>query len=299
MQKKNCKSFTKFNIFKMKIKNLNLTIIFVSYFSDVKVKKIIKKLDSNFKIIVVENSNNRELEKNVVKFNKNVKFYFPKVNNGFGAGLNYGLKRIKTNYILYLDLDTEITSSQIIKVYKKAKTTKSFGVITAKIKGQNYHNLILENNLTNGMKSVSYNTGCLMMFNKKIFKKVGYFDENFFLYFEENDFYERCKKNKKKIFLFEKITISHQGSGSIEKNLSLKYNELRNWHYCWSKFNYYLKHRGIFSAYSKTFPNLIKSIKGILKNSIIMNKKNLNLSYAELSGLISAYIRLSSYFRIH
>ena len=115
-----------------------------------------------------------------------------------------------------------------------------------------------------------------MMFEKKIFNLVGYFDERFFLYFEETDFYERCKKINKKIYLLDKIKVIHHGSGSIDKTFNENYKRLRNWHYCWSKYNFYLKHKGIFVALSKTFPNLRKSILGMI-----------------------AYFGLDSNFRIH
>ena len=185
------------------------------------------------------------------------------------------------------------------EVEEEAKLTNNFGVITVKIKGQNYKNLILGNDLENKMKFLNFNTGCVMMFENENFDKIGYFDERFFLYFEESDFYERCKKLNKKIYLYEKVTIEHLGGSSIDARLIEKYKQLRNWHYCWSKYNFYLKHKGILIAISKTFPNLKNSIKGIIFNILFFNKRNLNLSLSELSGLMSGYLNLKSYFRIH
>ncbi len=278
--------------------NKNFTIICVSYRSNEKVKKLIQNLGGKFNIVIVENSNNRHLAKKFEK-NRNIKFLFPKNNNGFGAGLNFGLKKIKTKYILYLDLDTKISPSQIFRIYKKSIKISNFGVITTYIQGQDYKKLILGTDKSNNMKYVSFNTGCVMMFEKKIFNLVGYFDERFFLYFEETDFYERCKKINKKIYLLDKIKVIHHGSGSIDKTFNENYKRLRNWHYCWSKYNFYLKHKGIFVALSKTFPNLRKSILGMIINFIFYNDKKMSLSYAEFSGLINAYFGLDSNFRIH
>ena len=278
--------------------NKNFTIICVSYRSNEKVKKLIKNLGTKFNIVIVENSNNRSLAKKFKK-KKNIKFFFPKSNNGFGAGLNFGLKKIKTKYILYLDLDTKISPSQIFSIYKKSIKVSNFGVITTYIKGQDYKKLILGTDKSNNMKYVSFNTGCVMVFEKNIFNQVGYFDERFFLYFEETDFYERCKKINKKIYLLDKIKISHHGSSSIDKTFNENYKRLRNWHYCWSKYNFYLKHRGIFIAISKTFPNLRKSIFGMIVNFIVFDHKKMRLSYSEFSGLINAYLGLGSNFRIH
>ena len=106
-------------------------------------------------------------------------------------------------------------------------------------------------------------------------------------------------ENNKKIFLFEKILVSHEGSGSIDIKYKQKYDILRNWHYCWSKFNYYCKHDGYVVAFSKTFPNLIKSLKGMIISIIKFNYQNFDKHLAEFKGILSAYFRLSSYYRIN
>jgi len=282
----------------MKKLNSDFTIILVSFKSKEKVFKLVSKLKKNIKIIIIENSNDKSLEKKLNKL-KNISFYYPNCNKGFAAGLNYGVKKAKTKYILYLDIDTKINSSQIKKLFKKIKNTENFGVVTAKVKGQNYKDLILGKDKKTKMKYVKFNTGCVMVFNRKAFINLGGFDESFFLYFEETDFYERCKKRNKKIFLFEDILVEHEGKGSIDNAYKKKYEVLRNWHYCWSKFNYYYKHHNYFTAFSKTFPNLVKSLKGILKSLFRFDVYKLNLHIAEVGGLISAYFRLNSFYRIN
>ena len=274
-----------------------LTIILVSFKSRKSLTKIISKIKNKLNIIVVENSNDKYIKNKFLK-NKNIKIYFPNENKGFGAGLNYGVKKAKTRYVLYLDIDTHITLLQIIKLYNQAKKTKKFGVITAKIQGQNYKDLILGKDKTTGMKFVKFNTGCVMLFDKHIFNEVGGFDENFFLYFEEADFYQRCINIKKKIYLFEKIIIEHEGKGSIDIMYKNKYEILRNWHYCWSKFNYYNKHSNYFVGFSKTFPNLIKSIKGMIFSIFKLKIFEFRCHKAEFLGILSAYIRLKSFYRI-
>ena len=275
-----------------------LSIVLVSFRSRKKIKQIISKIDKKFKIFVVENSYDKDLENKINK-RKNIFFLYPNYNKGFGAGLNYGINKVKTRYVLYLDIDTKINTGQIYKLYNKTIRTKNFGAITAKLKGQNYEDLILGTDKIYKMKYVKFNTGCVMMFEKKTFNKMGKFDEDFFLYFEESDYYKRCIDNNKKIYLFEKILISHEGRGSIDKEFKKKYDILRNWHYCWSKFNYYFKHHGYFVAFSKTFPNLVKSLKGMILTVLFLNFYEFQKHLAEFKGILSAYLRLGSYYRIN
>jgi hypothetical protein len=71
-------------------------------------------------------------------------------------------------------------------------------------------------------------TGCMLFFNKKIVDKIGFWNEKYFLYFEDSDFCERSKLAGFKLFYNPKIIIWHknaqstQGSGS---KLHLKYQE--------------------------------------------------------------------------
>ena len=48
-----------------------------------------------------------------------------------------------------------------------------------------------------------------MFLNIDQFKDIGFFDDNFFIYFEEIDLCRRLRKMKKKIYLDQTIKINH------------------------------------------------------------------------------------------
>ena len=58
--------------------------------------------------------------------------------------------------------------------------------------------------------------------------KNEFFDENYFLYFEEIDLCKKVKNNKGKIFLDPKIIIKHSGASSVDKisNIELEKTEI-------------------------------------------------------------------------
>ena len=77
-----------------------LSIVTVSFKSSKRLIKLISNLDKKFKIIIVENSQDKKLKKKLSN-RKNLIFYYPSTNKGFGAGLIYGMKRTTTKYVLY------------------------------------------------------------------------------------------------------------------------------------------------------------------------------------------------------
>ena len=77
-------------------------------------------------------------------------------------------------------------------------------------------------------------TGCLMCFDSKVVNKLGYWDEDYFLYYEDADYCERAKQNNINLWYDPSIEIWHKnaqstdGSGSklhenFQKNSQLKF----------------------------------------------------------------------------
>jgi N-acetylglucosaminyl-diphospho-decaprenol L-rhamnosyltransferase len=276
----------------------DLTISLVSYKSEEQIKKLVSVLDNNISIIVVDNSHNLEFKKFLEDNHKNIRILLPKKNLGFGGGLNLAIKESTTEYVMHLDCDVKISNQDIEKLITKAQSVLNFGVITPKLSDQKYEDLIINYDKQNNLTMVSFNTGCAMLFKKKEFYEVGFFDENFFLYFEEHDYYIRCMNLNKPIYLYEDVIIEHAGHQSINEENRYDYLLCRNWHYCWSKFYYFKKHFNYFHALKKTSPNLLSALKNSIRFLFKGDLYRAKLYLAELSGLISSYLLLKSYYRM-
>ena len=275
----------------------DLCMIIVSFKSKTKTLKLIKKIDKAIEVIIVENSQDKSLKLLIEKKYKNIKVLLPAYNNGFSWALNLAVKKTNKKYIMYLDTDINVTKSQIVQLLNTVNKIKNFGAITPKLYKQDYKDLIIHNNKTQGLTEVSFNTGAIMLMKKSIMKKVNYFDSNIFLYFEENDYYQKCMDINLPIFMYDKITIKHEASSSIEKNLTHEFIKIRCWHYCWSKFYYYKKNFSYFYGLKKTFPNFIRAIKKYLFFSIKKENKKADLHKAEIRGLLASYMLKKSYYR--
>lgn len=76
-------------------------------------------------------------------------------------------------------------------------------------------------------------TGCFMSFDISVIKKIGLWDESYFLYFEDADYCERAKRANiapyfdPKIILWHKNAQSTKGSGSELHQTYQKINQLR------------------------------------------------------------------------
>ncbi len=262
-----------------------LSVIIVAYRPDkVKLRKILKKIGKQTKIIIINNC--KEYNLNDIKFSKKTKIIRSK-NYGNGAGINLGLKNCKTKLALYLDIDVEFKNNFIQKFINYSKKVKDFSVLIPN-----------HGNLNSKKKRIEKYEGeaSVMLFNIKKFRKTKIFDENYFLYFEELDLFYNCKKMGLKTYFVTHLNIKHLRASSISDNVH-KISNLRSWHYMWSMFFYYKKNFSYFMAVKKTFFLIIKDFLMLLIYLIIFNKFKFQNRFYRLFGILSCMLGLKSYLR--
>jgi len=278
------------------IYNEKLTIILVSFHSDHIIENLIKILEKNIRIIVIENSLNIKIKTYLEEKFKNVHVVIPKKNLGNGGGINLGLSLVKTEFSLYLDPDVKPDKGMIDILLKNTEKIKNFSILAPKEQNYNYgEDQYIKHDKNKNHHKMKFITGCALLFSMKSLSKTGYFDENIFLYYEEHDLYHRCLKLDLHIYLIDDAKYEHQGTSSTKPSYNHEIYLNRNWHYCWSKFYYYKKNYGYFYGIRKTIPNFLRALRKYIFYKITGNKKNSSLHMAELQGLLSSYfLRKSS-----
>ena len=83
---------------------------------------------------------------------------------------------------------------------------------------------------------VEWVDGFAMLLNKKQLREGIYFDENFFLYLENDDFCLRTRKAGGSILIMPNSKINHKGAKAVDSKYEKEIELSRNWHWIWSKF---------------------------------------------------------------
>lgn len=208
---------------------IKLSVIVVNYKADQYLKKCLESIgqDKLWETIVVDNSKN---------------------NIGYGGGCNLGTKKARGEYLLFLNPDTIVLPQAFKKMILFMKKNSEVGILGPRL----YKNLKNEKQLSfcrfpnpissifiyspikslwpnnpfwnkhiykerlNPKKEIEVDAvaGAALMIRADTFKKIGGFDENFFLYFEENDLCRQVQKTGKKVVFFPKAEIVHFGGKS-------------------------------------------------------------------------------------
>tara|TARA_Y100000590_G_scaffold369313_1_gene430479 strand:- start:315 stop:1178 length:864 start_codon:yes stop_codon:yes gene_type:complete len=282
---------------------MELTIVIVSFKSGEILNRCLEAIDSKYPVIVVENSLNPNLKEDIEKKYKNVNCILPKENLGYGGGNNLGISKVKTKYLLILNPDTILFQDTLDQLLYHAKKIEDFAILGPKItEGESIENEeINKKNIIKSEdgieKSISYLKGFALFINKPQFENIGFFDENFFLYFEEIDLCKRVIKNGKKIFLIPKAKIKHTGGQSHIKNINTPMELSRNWHWMWSTFYYHKKHHGYLFALLKISKKLFSSFLKVIIFTIFFQKQKKEIYKHRLGGIINSILGKKAWYR--
>ncbi len=178
----------------------------------------------NFEIIFVDNASTDDSVEFVEKNYPEVIVVQSDKNLGFAGGNNLGIRQAKGDLLLLLNNDTWVENDFLEKmVFQYMKL--GYDVIAPT--EYHYDKKPLEGGFvmkidpfghpvpTDGaLVSLFYLSGSSLLFSKEIYEETGGLDEDFFMYFEEVDWFWRLHLMKKTVFQCSDIHYYHAGAGS-------------------------------------------------------------------------------------
>ncbi len=285
-----------------------LSVVIVSFKSDKVIESCIQSIPETTNIVVVDNSNSKSFKDKLEKKYKNVKCILSSENLGMGAGNNLGLKHIDTDYAFILNPDLILHSEAINHIIQELKKNDSFGILAPISDDNEYPNYKIDNqdlqtSDNNKLLSVTSIDGYAMVLNlkrlKRIFDKFGnnFFDENFFMYLENDDLCKRIIDKGEKIFVLKDSKVKHLGAKAVDPKFKYEVELSRNWHWMWSKFYFNKKHYGYMTALIKGFPSFGSGMIKFFFYLIMNNKFKKDIYRQRVQGFICALLGKKSSYR--
>ena len=262
-----------------------ITIVIITYKSGNIIYDFINKIPSTIKTIIIDNSQDYELKKNIEEKYKNISVYL-KENNGVSSALNYAVEKIKTKYFLQISPDLEFNFEDLNIFLDFAKTKKNnFAALGPRFLDvkQKSHKQINENLKFGKIDSIH---GSCMFIDKNIFLKIGKFDENFFLYFEETEYCYRAKKKGYLSYQINDIKVTTKGR-SVDL-VSDSFSNILIWHFIWSKFYFHKKKYGKLLSLIIFLPLLVRILFRIILYTITKNEISTTKYKTRLDGLLKS-----------
>lgn len=216
---------------------------------------------SPLEIIVVDN-NSKDGSQEFVKTNyEKVILIENKENYGFAKGNNIGFEISKGDYILILNNDTIVTPNFLSSLIKDFENNPKIACLQPQIRlsenkqlldgvgafltptGFLYHFGYLKDRMLtkyNKKMKIFSAKGACMLLRRKVIEKIGLFDDDFFIFFEETDLCFRLWLAGYFVMYEPKSVIYHFGGGDTTFSNSYQhekraYLSMRNMIYCYIK----------------------------------------------------------------
>jgi GT2 family glycosyltransferase len=227
-----------------------LSIIILNYNLTDAVRACLRSLaDVDAEIVVADNhSPDRSIEQLQSEF-PHVKFLFLNTNNGFSHGNNAAAKMTTTEYLFILNPDTIVPPKTIEMLLQFIQAHPEVGVVAPMLEHPDgsfqfsyydspnltwevaealyLHGIFREKRRKKDEDTymnqqlpfeVNWAAGAALMIRKKVYDRIGGFDEDFFLIYEDVDLCDRIRDEGYKIIYMPTVKIIHQDGGIIKKN---------------------------------------------------------------------------------
>lgn len=277
----------------------NITFVIVTFKSEKIINDCLETLPKESKIIVIENSKNINLKKDLEAKYDNIEVIISN-NNGMGSSNNIGLKACKTKFAYVINPDVKLKKNTLSNIFESAKLIKDFTILSPLNGNEKFPNYLIKNsykNINEDIIDVDQIDGFSMLINLEKFQDNLYFDENIFLYLENDDLCLRIKKKNENIYLIRNSIIEHLGSSSSDNLLSKELEYSRNWHWMWSKYYYNKKHYGHSVALTSISLNFFSGIFKYLIYLLIFNDYKKKIYKMRIFGIINAILNRPSWYR--
>lgn len=191
----------------------------------------------SYEVILVDNAS-IDGSKEVFQADSRIKYVYSDENLGFGRGNNLGYQYASGDYIFLLNSDTLLINNAVYELYSfmskhpefaitggslydsEMQPCHSYGLMLPSFKqelntlfrgrlGFKNKDKIKADLLKNGNATVGYITGADMMLRRSLIEEVGFFDPDFFMYYEETEMTYRYFKKKYKSVYYPKAKIQH------------------------------------------------------------------------------------------
>jgi GT2 family glycosyltransferase len=240
-----------------------VSISIVTYNNDKIIKKCLQSIFKNinntdFELIIVDNNSSDSTVSIIEKDFKNVRLIKNEKNVGFGAAHNIAIELGKGKYHLVINPDIIFTENTIEKLINFMEENSDVGLVSPKIifpdgriqylckRSPCLFNLCIRRFAPgfiqklfkkridyfemretgyNKIMDVYYLSGSFMLFRKNVLEKIGGFDENIFMYFEDADITHRIGEISRALF-YPYTSVVHLWERGSYKNIKLLFISL-------------------------------------------------------------------------
>ena len=272
------------------------TAVIVNYNSVDIIGECLRPLQGIHEVIVVDNGSEDDSVAMIERDFPDVRLIRAGSNLGNGAGLNLGAALAHTPYLLLIDPDAVLLPEELVKLYDAIKEYKDAAFITPTlyvprhgrdvwVMGPNelqHHRGRFE---AGGPFCSWFHAGTVMLFRTDVYRELGGFDDNIFLYCEDVDLCIRVHKAGYSMIALPDARAEHLNSRSTKPTVRLHWR--KDWNFKWSFLYLTEKHRGRKAMRREAWKMFRKVGPKSLLYALTFSRKRFVRDFAGVHGILS------------
>jgi N-acetylglucosaminyl-diphospho-decaprenol L-rhamnosyltransferase len=271
---------------------MSIGIVVVTHNSERVLPACLKSLPRGCDVVVVDNAS-ADASADIAR-SSGASVLVNRQNLGFGTACNQGARLLKTSHVLFLNPDATLAPealSELEKTIELYPDAGGFGLAVEDLgKRQKYRSVSFiqsqgrpfpKESPPTQIAEVDFLDGAAFACDLQMFLDLGGFDEDIFLYFEDDDLCFRIRDRNRKLLYVPSAHVLHERNGSSGKKLRLDY--FRSFHATKSRILVSEKHNIPLDLRGERRRGAVHLLRGLATLNIRKAAKSLGV----LSALMS------------
>jgi GT2 family glycosyltransferase len=283
----------------IKVSGNDVTVVTVAYNSAHCLAALSAALKPLKYILIVDNASDDGLQTQLPLTLPHATLLRNDRNLGFGAANNRALAQVKTPYALLLNPDCLPTPEFFDGLLQAAVDFPDAAIIAPHLMHRNgtpevsYRwpatHWVSRGPKADGPCCVGFACGAVMLLNMDVMKRIGFFDETFFLYYEDEDLCQRVFLAGQQIVLVPEVEITHLSRGSVKGPNPLKSEFIRGYHHAQSKLVFERKYFGAALSARLRWKTLFLALLTLTLRLLLPQPRYLARLLGRIVGLCRSY----------
>jgi N-acetylglucosaminyl-diphospho-decaprenol L-rhamnosyltransferase len=282
-----------------------VTVLTVTHNGGQVIGNMLRTIPDGIPIIVVDNASTDDTLEIVRSVAPQAKLILNEVGLGYGNGMNCGLLEVETEFSFLVNPDSLLTDQVFIALIQAADAFPNAGLLGPTLLNPDgslelSHDVQLLDRKAFGKRThetapegpicTEFLSGASVLLRMAAGRKIGFFDPELFLYYEDDEMCMRLRKAGYEVILVPDAVVTHIGGGSVRPNPAYYWEKF--WHMAWSRLYFEKKHRGTAEARKLAANRMCKYAFKSIGNLLIWNRTKYWRDAARCAGSFAFLIGL-------
>jgi len=288
-----------------------ISIIIVTHHSAAVIYNCLKNFKKASNIFIVDNASDDETIAIAESMVPQARIFRNKIGVGYPGGANRGLSHVTTEFALTVNPDSVVAPSAVATLIETADRYPDAGIVCPQninLDGtpELAHDVVLfdrdkihppynkrrDEPAPEGELCSEFLSGAVNLIRMQAIHQLGGFDENLYLYFDDDDLCMRMRSAGYELILAPAAQIMHVNAGSVRP--SIYYDWEKYWNYGWSRLYIEKKYNGFVSMLRISVYHLFKFFFKFIFNILLCKFKKSIRDFARFSGTLSYLLFIKS-----